>query len=130
MRDPLTFFQKPANPVCSTFFGVTRYRCKRCKYVYDPQLGDPETGIPEGTPFSSLPAGWRCPISGAQKSDFYPLPQEIKAPSASVPATQAAPAQPGVANAATAFRPGAPALGAAQHPGFTVGSLKKSSGSS
>jgi rubredoxin len=49
---------------------VTRYRCTRCKYVYDPGRGDPEAGIAQGTPFSALPEGWTCPVSGAAKAEF------------------------------------------------------------
>jgi rubredoxin len=52
---------------------VNRYRCGKCPYIYDPRKGDPEGGIPPGTPFSRIPAGWRCPVCGAKKSDFYPI---------------------------------------------------------
>ena len=33
-----------------------RYACNVCSYVYDPQLGDPEHGVPPGTTFANLPA--------------------------------------------------------------------------
>ena len=45
---------------------VNRYRCGKCPYIYDPRKGDPEGGIPRGTPFSRIPASWRCPVCGAE----------------------------------------------------------------
>lgn len=51
---------------------MKKYRCSVCGYVYDPEVGDPERGIPEGTPFESLPDDWTCPICGAAKNEFIP----------------------------------------------------------
>jgi flavin reductase (DIM6/NTAB) family NADH-FMN oxidoreductase RutF/rubredoxin len=51
---------------------VKRYVCNVCGYVYDPEKGDPESGIPAGTPFEELPDDWVCPVCGAGKDDFYP----------------------------------------------------------
>jgi len=53
-----------------------RYICvaSDCRpYVYDPAVGDPDSGIPPGTPFADLPDDWYCPICGAGKVDFIPL---------------------------------------------------------
>jgi len=50
-----------------------RYQCSICGYIYDPQKGDPDSGIVPGTPFSSLPESWRCPQCGASKDDFEEL---------------------------------------------------------
>jgi flavin reductase (DIM6/NTAB) family NADH-FMN oxidoreductase RutF/rubredoxin len=50
-----------------------KYQCQVCKYVYDPQQGDPERNIPPGTPFDKLPADWKCPICGAPKEAFVAL---------------------------------------------------------
>ena len=47
-----------------------RYRCLVCDHIYDPAMGDPDSGIAPGTPFESLPDDWRCPDCGAEKSDF------------------------------------------------------------
>ncbi len=47
-----------------------RYRCTVCGYIYDPEKGDPESNIGEGTPFDQLPEDWVCPICGAPKSEF------------------------------------------------------------
>jgi flavin reductase (DIM6/NTAB) family NADH-FMN oxidoreductase RutF/rubredoxin len=47
-----------------------KYACSVCGYIYDPAVGDPEGGIPAGTPFEDIPDNWVCPICGAVKSDF------------------------------------------------------------
>lgn len=49
-----------------------KYVCSVCGYVYDPALGDPDSGIAPGTPFKDLPADWVCPVCGAEKKDFEP----------------------------------------------------------
>lgn len=49
---------------------MERWVCQVCGYVYDPSLGDPDSGIPPGTKFEDLPEDWLCPICGAPKSDF------------------------------------------------------------
>lgn len=46
------------------------YRCVICDYVYDPALGDPDSGIAAGTLFEDIPDDWVCPICGADKSNF------------------------------------------------------------
>jgi len=46
------------------------YVCQVCNYEYDPAEGDPDSGIPPGTPFEDLPDDWECPICGATKEDF------------------------------------------------------------
>jgi len=52
---------------------MKKYRCTICNHVYDPAEGDPESGIPPGTPFEKLPAGWCCPDCGGSKEDFEPM---------------------------------------------------------
>lgn len=47
--------------------------CTACEYVYDPSQGDPDNGIPPGTPFEDLPDDWVCPICGVGKELFEPL---------------------------------------------------------
>jgi flavin reductase (DIM6/NTAB) family NADH-FMN oxidoreductase RutF/rubredoxin len=49
---------------------MAKYQCSVCNYIYDPELGDPDSGIPPGTPFEELPDDWVCPVCGAAKSDF------------------------------------------------------------
>lgn len=46
------------------------YVCLICGYVYDPDHGDPDTGVAPGTPFDKLPADWVCPDCGAGRDDF------------------------------------------------------------
>lgn len=51
---------------------MQRYVCTVCGYVYDPAEGDPDNGVPAGTPFESLPPDWVCPVCGASKDQFEP----------------------------------------------------------
>ena len=50
-----------------------KYECPACGFVYDPEVGDPEGGIPPGTPFEDIPDNWQCPVCGMSKSEFKPL---------------------------------------------------------
>jgi flavin reductase (DIM6/NTAB) family NADH-FMN oxidoreductase RutF/rubredoxin len=47
-----------------------KYWCVVCGYTYDPEQGDPESGIKPGTPFDKLPDDWVCPVCGARKDLF------------------------------------------------------------
>jgi len=47
-----------------------KFRCTVCGYVYDPEKGDPDSGIKPGTPFEELPDDWVCPVCGANKEQF------------------------------------------------------------
>ncbi len=49
---------------------MDRYVCTVCGYVYDPANGDPDNGVAPGTKFQDIPAGWTCPVCGADKSEF------------------------------------------------------------
>jgi rubredoxin len=49
---------------------MSKYRCKVCSYVYDPTIGDPDSGIEPGTTFEDLPGDWVCPVCGASKEEF------------------------------------------------------------
>ena len=49
------------------------YACDRCGYYYDPECGDEEGHVKEGTPFSRVPGSWICPECGAPKQRFYKL---------------------------------------------------------
>jgi len=49
---------------------MAKYECTVCGYIYDPELGDPDSDIKPGTPFEKLPDNWLCPICGATKSEF------------------------------------------------------------
>jgi len=49
---------------------MDKYGCIPCGYIYDPAKGDPENGIPAGTPFEELPDDWVCPVCSAGKDQF------------------------------------------------------------
>lgn len=49
---------------------MKKYRCTVCGYIYDPTIGDPNTGIPAETPFEDIPNNWCCPVCGVTKDDF------------------------------------------------------------
>ncbi len=50
-----------------------KYKCTICGYIYDPAKGDPDGGIPPGTPFEDLPDDWVCPVCGVGKDQFEVL---------------------------------------------------------
>lgn len=52
---------------------MAKYECSVCGYIYDPEKGDPESGVNPGTPFENLPDDWVCPICGAGKDEFEEL---------------------------------------------------------
>ncbi len=49
------------------------YRCRVCGYIYDPEKGDPDGGIPPGTEFEDIPDDWVCPVCGVSKDMFEPF---------------------------------------------------------
>ncbi|MCX5678432.1 MAG: rubredoxin [Candidatus Omnitrophica bacterium] len=49
---------------------MQKYRCTVCNYIYDPAIGDPDSGVQPGTAFEKLPDNWVCPVCGADKSEF------------------------------------------------------------
>jgi rubredoxin len=49
------------------------YECKACGYIYNPDEGDPFSGIEPCTRFEDLPDDWVCPDCGLSKDDFYQL---------------------------------------------------------
>jgi rubredoxin len=48
------------------------WMCTSCGFIYDPDEGDPDGGIPPGTRFEDIPDSWFCPVCGARKADFEP----------------------------------------------------------
>ena len=50
---------------------MQKYVCDVCGYVYDPEVGDPDSGIEPGTAFEDIPEDWVCPICGVTKEDFH-----------------------------------------------------------
>jgi flavin reductase (DIM6/NTAB) family NADH-FMN oxidoreductase RutF/rubredoxin len=49
---------------------MDKFECTLCGWVYDPELGDPDSGIEPGTPFEDLSEDWVCPVCGASKDQF------------------------------------------------------------
>lgn len=49
---------------------MDKWECTVCGYIYDPSVGDKDSGVSPGTPFEKLPAGWVCPSCGAMKDEF------------------------------------------------------------
>ena len=47
-----------------------KWICETCGFVYDPEEGDPDGGLPAGTPIEEVPDDWMCPVCGAKKKDF------------------------------------------------------------
>lgn len=52
---------------------MKKYQCDICGWIYDPELGDREAGIPGGTVFEDIPDDWVCPVCGAGKDSFSAL---------------------------------------------------------
>ena len=48
---------------------MKKYECP-CGYVYDPEIGDPDSGIAPGTAFEDIPEDWVCPVCGLGKDAF------------------------------------------------------------
>src|SRR5215211_870786 len=58
--------------VCGPVSESGLWMCTSCGFIYDPAEGDPDGGIPPGTPFEDIPSDWFCPVCGARKKDFEP----------------------------------------------------------
>ncbi len=52
---------------------MEKWECLVCGYVYDPEEGDPDSGVAPGTPFEAIPDDWVCPDCGAGKDMFEKL---------------------------------------------------------
>lgn len=50
-----------------------KYKCLMCGYIYDPAVGDPDSGIEPGTAFDDIPDDWVCPDCGVGKDEFEPV---------------------------------------------------------
>jgi rubredoxin len=47
------------------------YKCSVCGYIYNPEEGDPSSGIDPGVPFHELPDDYICPVCGSPKDQFF-----------------------------------------------------------
>jgi GntR family transcriptional regulator/MocR family aminotransferase len=48
------------------------FMCGGCYFIYDPAAGLPGQSISPGTSFADIPASWRCPDCGTEKTTFRP----------------------------------------------------------
>ena len=60
----------PENKNIETTEDKDKFLCEACPYIYDPEKGEPEGGIPPGTPFEDIPDDWLCPICKLDKTHF------------------------------------------------------------
>lgn len=51
---------------------MKKYICTVCDYIYDPEVGDTDSGVAAGTAFEDIPEDWVCPECGVAKEDFEP----------------------------------------------------------
>lgn len=58
---------------------MQKYVCDICGYIYDPEVGDPDSGVAPGTAFEDIPDDWVCPLCGVGKEDFSPEDQKTPA---------------------------------------------------
>lgn len=49
-----------------------RFICGGCYFIFDESLGASEQGIAPDGSFAAIPADWRCPDCGSEKSIFRP----------------------------------------------------------
>lgn len=56
-----------------------KWICRQCSMIYDPVVGDLDSGIAPGTPFNEIPDDWTCPICGAEKKLFVPYEEPAAA---------------------------------------------------
>ena len=49
---------------------MKKWECLVCGYIYDPVVGDPDSGIAPGTPFEEILDDWVCPDCGVGKNMF------------------------------------------------------------
>ena len=60
---------------------MKQHVCSICSYTYDETKGIPEKGIAPGTKWEELPEDWKCPLCGADKSQFQEKGGQAKQPS-------------------------------------------------
>jgi GntR family transcriptional regulator/MocR family aminotransferase len=58
-----------------------RFMCRGCYFIYEEASGLPQQSIMPGTPFADIPANWRCPDCGTDKTTFRPYVGKVTAAS-------------------------------------------------
>ena len=61
-----------AYPLTATNGAEPRFICRGCYFVYEEANGLPQQSIRPGTAFADIPANWRCPDCGTEKTTFRP----------------------------------------------------------
>ena len=49
---------------------MKKYVCMTCSYVYDPAIGEPNSGVAPGTKWEDVPDDFVCPVCGVPKAAF------------------------------------------------------------
>ena len=49
---------------------MQKYVCEVCGWIYDPEKGDADGGVPRGVAFEDLPDDWVCPECFVGKEHF------------------------------------------------------------
>mgnify|MGYP003507079136 FL=1 len=49
---------------------MKKWVCLVCGYVYDPEIGDPDSGVAPGTSWEDVPEDWVCPLCAVGKDQF------------------------------------------------------------
>lgn len=47
-----------------------KWMCVVCGWIYDEEIGDPDSGLAPGMRWDEVPDSWLCPDCGAGKEDF------------------------------------------------------------
>jgi GntR family transcriptional regulator / MocR family aminotransferase len=61
-----------ARPLAAIPSGRQLFMCGGCYFIYEQAAGIPDQSIAPGTPFAAIPANWRCPDCGTDKTTFRP----------------------------------------------------------
>jgi GntR family transcriptional regulator/MocR family aminotransferase len=59
--------------------GHRRFMCRGCYFIYEEASGLPQQAIRPGTAFADIPANWRCPDCGTEKTTFRPHVEKVAA---------------------------------------------------
>ena len=51
---------------------IMKYVCDICGYIYDPEAGEPDSGVAAGTKWENVPEDFVCPLCGVGKDQFSP----------------------------------------------------------
>jgi len=71
---------------------MQKFKCTFCGYVYDESAGVPGKGVAPGTRWEGLPPDFACPLCGAPKPVFKPVPEAAPEGLGGAPPDSAAPA--------------------------------------